>query len=96
MARRVRHASDGQRNEERGCPEIDPVAGAGRQRRKHDGGEPAQPALWRERHVSLPLCPGCATARPHSTSHSAVRGALAGASCNSAASRLRSAATSMS
>src|SRR6202795_250367 len=85
-----------QRNDEGGFTYTAELAGADRQRHKQDGAEPVEPVGWRELHKSpVPVC-NCASACPHCFSQTAVRGALAGASRSSAASRVKSPSTSMS
>src|ERR1700693_4141622 len=91
----VHEAGDGQCNEVGWGSNATRNSGAGDERYKHNSGETKEPVRCGDRHRSPPLWSG-GTARLHSASHCAVLGALAGACCSSAASWLRSAATSMS
>ena len=92
----IRDAGNGQRDEEQGRAITTAVAGPDDQRRKHDDTQNAEPAGWREPHKSAMRGRRCATTCSHSFNQAAVCGAMAGARCNSAASRIKSAATSMS
>src|SRR5215468_9150120 len=83
-------------NQERRFPHIAELAGADRQRQKQDGAESVQPHRWRELHSSPARKRTFSTVCPHSANQAAVRGALVGASRSSAASRIKSSATSIS
>lgn len=92
----VRDAGDAQGNDEGQFTRAAELARANCQRHKQNSAEPVHPTGWSEPHGSVVLVRNCATVCAHSLSHTAVRGALSGASRSSAASCIKSAATSMS
>src|SRR5262249_15410272 len=95
-SKKIGDASDSQRNQERRFAHTAELARAHCEGNEQDDAEPAEFDGRRELHgLPAPLRRSVA-ARAHSFSQAAVRGALAGARCSSAASRVKSEATSMS
>src|ERR1700741_2814409 len=90
-----RNTSNGQCNEVGRRSNAARNSGAGYKRCKHDGSKPVQLVRCRDPHPSPTIGPGGPAFLP-SISPFAVLGALVGTRRSSAASPLRSAATSMS
>src|SRR6516164_151460 len=92
----VGNARNRQGNKEGRIANPAEITGTDEQRYEQNRAEPVNPVGWGELHRSPVPVRNFVTASPHSLSQTAVRGARAGARCNSAASRIRSSATSMS
>src|SRR5580658_7649652 len=94
--KQVRNAGNRQWNEKRWCAEAAELARAYRERHEHDCAKNVESAGWSEPHKSPREGLSCSTACLHCANQAAVRGALDGKTRSSSASRVRSAATSMS